>query len=66
MVIVETIGRIRRDHLVKGKSIREIARDLKLSRNTARQAPYLGTERAALPNQPLIVLGNRFHRGRVF
>ena len=26
MLIVETIGRIRREHLVKGKSIREIAR----------------------------------------
>jgi transposase len=37
MLIVETIGRIRRDHLVKGKSIREIARDLKLSRNTVRK-----------------------------
>ena len=37
MLIVETIGRIRRDHLVKGKSIREMARDLKLSRNTVRR-----------------------------
>jgi transposase len=37
MRIVETIGRIRREHLVKGKSIREIARDLKLSRNTVRR-----------------------------
>jgi transposase len=37
MLIVETIGRIRRDHLVRGKSIREIARDLKLSRNTVRR-----------------------------
>jgi transposase len=37
MLIVETIGRIRREHLVKGKSIREIARDLNLSRNTVRK-----------------------------
>ena len=37
MLIVETIGRIRREHLVKGKSIREIARDLKVSRNTVRK-----------------------------
>ena len=29
MLVVETIGRIRREHLVKGKSIKEIARDLK-------------------------------------
>ncbi len=37
MLIVETIGRIRRQHLVKGKSIKEIARDLNISRNTARK-----------------------------
>jgi transposase len=37
MLIVETIGRIRREHLIKGKSIREIARDLKVSRNTVRK-----------------------------
>ena len=37
MLIVETIGRIRREHLVKGKSIKEIARDLKVSRNTVRK-----------------------------
>src|SRR5512144_74251 len=37
MLIVETIGRIRRERLVKGKSIKEIARDLKISRNTVRK-----------------------------
>src|SRR6202051_12236 len=37
MLIVETIGRIRREHFVQGKTIREIARDLKLSRNTVRK-----------------------------
>ena len=37
MLVVETIGRIRREHLVKGKSIREIARDLNISRNTVRR-----------------------------
>ena len=34
---METVGRIRREHLVKGKSIKEIARDLKISRNTVRK-----------------------------
>ena len=34
MLIVETIGRIRREHLIKGNSIKEIARDLKILRNT--------------------------------
>jgi transposase len=37
MLVVETIGRIRREHLVKGRSIKEIARALKLSRNTVRK-----------------------------
>ena len=37
MLVVETIGRIRRDHFVKGKAIKEIARELKLSRNTVRK-----------------------------
>src|ERR1700720_4751170 len=37
MLVVETMGRIRREHLVKGKSIKEIARDLKISRNTVRK-----------------------------
>ena len=34
---METIGRIRREHLLKGKTIKEIARDLKVSRNTVRK-----------------------------
>src|ERR1700729_442501 len=37
MLVVETIGRIRREHFLKGKSIKEIARDLKISRNTVRR-----------------------------
>src|ERR1700756_4764448 len=37
MLIVETIGRIRRAHLNQGKSIKEIARELKISRNTVRK-----------------------------
>jgi hypothetical protein len=37
MLVVETIGRIRREHFVKGKSIKRIARELKLSRNTVRK-----------------------------
>ena len=34
---VETVGRIRREHFIKGKTIKEIARDLKVSRNTVRK-----------------------------
>ncbi|MDF0519293.1 hypothetical protein P0R31_18815 [Bradyrhizobium yuanmingense] len=33
---METIARIRREHFIKGKTIKEIARDLKVSRNLRR------------------------------
>src|ERR1700738_3499452 len=37
MLVVERIGRIRREHCVKGKPIKEIMRELKVSRNTVRK-----------------------------
>ena len=37
MVVVETIGRIRREHFIYGKSIKEIERELRLSRNSVRK-----------------------------
>src|SRR5690242_20787945 len=37
MLVVETVARIRREHFIKGKTIKEIARDLKMSRNTVRR-----------------------------
>src|SRR3954468_13031881 len=37
MLIVETIARIRREHFIRGKTIKEIARDLKVARNTGRK-----------------------------
>lgn len=36
MLTVETIGRVRHAFLVKGKGIKQIARELRLSRNTVR------------------------------
>jgi transposase len=36
MVTVETIGRVRHAHLVKGKGIKQISRELRLARNTVR------------------------------
>src|SRR6195256_3298312 len=39
MLTVETIGRIRREHFIKGKTIREIARDLKVSRGPQVRLP---------------------------
>lgn len=58
MLIVETIGRIRRERFVKGKGIKEIARDLKLSRNTVRKVLRSDTtsfeyERAVQPQPKL-------------
>ena len=37
MVVVETIGRMRRERFVKGKPIKEIVRELKVSGNTVRK-----------------------------
>ena len=37
MIVVETVGRIRREPFVRGKSIKEIARDLRIWRNTVRK-----------------------------
>ena len=34
MLVVETIARIRRDHLARGVPIKKIARDLRVSKNT--------------------------------
>ena len=45
MLVVETIGRIRRERFVKGKSIKEIARDLGVSRNTVRKVLRSGETR---------------------
>jgi AraC-like DNA-binding protein len=51
MLIVETIGRIRREHFVKGKTIKEIARDLKISRNTVRKV--LRSEETSFRTRPI-------------
>ena len=56
MLVVETIGRIRRDHLVKGKSIREISRDLNLSRNTVRRVLRSG-ETSSSEVDPIVWTG---------
>ena len=37
MLVVGTIARIRRDHLVRGVPIKKIARDLRVSKNTVRK-----------------------------
>jgi NAD(P)-dependent dehydrogenase (short-subunit alcohol dehydrogenase family) len=42
MLVVEIIARIRREHFVKGKTIKEIARDLGISRNTIRKVSRSG------------------------
>ena len=58
MLCVETVGRIRRLHFVDGRSIKEIARLLKVSRNTVRrvvraETPALVYERTVQPRPQL-------------
>jgi len=43
MLIVETIARIRREYFLKGRTIRQIARDLRVARNTVRKVVRSGT-----------------------
>src|SRR5260370_34825072 len=59
MLTVETIGRIRREHFVNGKTIRQIARDLRVSRNTVRKMLRSGETALAYDRdlQPLPKLG---------
>jgi DNA-binding CsgD family transcriptional regulator len=51
MLVVETIARIRREHLSRGKSIKEIARDLKISRNTVRKILRSGETSFSYPRR---------------
>jgi hypothetical protein len=39
MLVVETIARIRREHFVRGKGIKAIARELRVSRKVIRNPP---------------------------
>ncbi len=67
MLVVETIGRIRREHFVKGKSIKKIVRELKVSRNTVRKVLRSGATifeyaRAVQPRPKLGVWGDTLGR----
>src|SRR5579863_1741619 len=69
MLTVETIGRIRREHFLKGKTIKEIARDLGVSRNTVRKVLRSGEtsfeyERTYAPGEDRRRLKNRVRRLR--
>ncbi len=59
MLIVETVARIRREFFVKGKSIKEIVRDLGVSRNTVRKVLRSGETAFSYERsvQPLPKLG---------
>ena len=59
MLVVETVARIRREYLVRGKSIKEIARELRLSRNTVRRVLRSGETAFSYERevQPLPKLG---------
>ena len=49
MLVVETVARVRRAYFVQEKSIKEIARDLKVSRKTVRKVIRSGV---LLPLRP--------------
>jgi transposase len=59
MLVVETIARIRREFFVKGKSIKEIVRELGISRNTVRKVLRSGATTFSYERevQPLPKLG---------
>jgi orotate phosphoribosyltransferase-like protein len=44
---VDTIARIRREFFIRGRSIKEIVRDLHVSRNTVRKVVRSGRRRSA-------------------
>ncbi|MBK8209096.1 MAG: hypothetical protein IPK78_03255 [Rhodospirillales bacterium] len=57
MMTVETIGRIRREHFVKGKGIRRIAENLKVLRQTVRKAIAAGGTESRETHEGLAQLG---------
>ncbi|SHI11395.1 hypothetical protein SAMN02745124_04035, partial [Desulfofustis glycolicus DSM 9705] len=59
MLIVETIAKIRRYHFVEGKKIKQIVRDLRISRNTVRKVLRSGAteHRYERDTQPVPKLG---------
>jgi hypothetical protein len=58
MLVVETVGRIRREHFVQRKSIKEIARGLRISRNTVRKILRSGeTDRVPWSGVGAVLLG---------
>ena len=57
MLVVETIARIRREYFVKGKPIKEIVRDVKVSRNTVRKVIRSQATAFTYDRQPMPKLG---------
>ena len=48
MLVVKTIAKIRRAHFIDGKSIKQIWRELRLSRNTVRKVIRSGATEGAV------------------
>lgn len=64
MLVVETIAKIRRYHFVEGRSIKQISRDLSISRNTVRKVIRGGATEHSYDReeQPLPKLGSYTNR----
>lgn len=64
MLIVETIAKIRRYHFVEGRKIKQISRDLNISRNTVRKVIRSGAtqHRYERESQPCPKLGDHTDR----
>jgi len=60
MLVVETIAKIRRYHFVEGRSLKQISRDLNISRNTVRKVIRSGASEHSYDReeQPLPKLGS--------
>ena len=64
MLVVETIAKIRRYHFVEGRKIKEIVRDLGISRNTVRKVIRSGATEHSYQrqDQPMPRLGEYLRR----
>jgi predicted transcriptional regulator len=62
MLVAGPVAQIRREHFAKGMTIKEVARDLKRSRNTVRKVPR--SEETAFEYEHAVHRGRSWNDGR--